>query len=37
MYSMRRGDADYVVVFCFAKPEDADASLSASAGSAGSK
>src|SRR5215475_5393052 len=24
-YSLRRGDADYVVVFCFAKPEDAQA------------
>ena len=22
-YSLRRGDADYLVVFCFAKPEDA--------------
>jgi len=24
-YSLRRGDAAYVVVFCFAKPEDAQA------------
>jgi len=24
-YSLRRSDADYVVVFCFAKPEDAQA------------
>ena len=24
-YSLRRGDADYVVVFCLAKPEDAQA------------
>jgi hypothetical protein len=24
-YSLRRGDGDYVVVFCFSKPEDAAA------------
>jgi hypothetical protein len=24
-YSLRRGDGDHVVVFCFAKPEDAQA------------
>jgi hypothetical protein len=24
-YSLRRGDGDYAVVFCFARPEDAQA------------
>src|SRR5215471_4135583 len=32
-YSLRRGDANYVVMFCFAKPKERTRSVSASVGS----